>query len=327
MTEQQLREQVVKIAYSFYGYNEVDGSHKDILAVYNDHKPLARSYKVKPTDAWCATFVSAVFIRAGLTDIAPTECSCPKMIELYKKKGRWVENDNHKPQPGDVIMYDWQDSGAGDNTGNPDHVGIVYSVSGTTLKIIEGNISNRVDFRTLQVGGKYIRGYCTPDYSAAAGTAKPKPTTPAQEEKPVSAPQSLLAGDVVELKAAAKQYYPGGPTIPAWVKNYEHLVTQATNSGKAVYKGGKQCVLLGKKRVKGQKSTQAGISTWVAVDNLVFIEAVDSTYELYTVKTGDTLWGIAASKLGAGSRYPEIKRLNNLTSEVIRKGQQLKLPK
>jgi len=29
-------------------------------------------------------------------------------------------------------MYDWQDSGIGDNTGNPDHVGIVTKVTGIT---------------------------------------------------------------------------------------------------------------------------------------------------------------------------------------------------
>ena len=46
----------------------------------------------------------------------------------------------------------------------------------------------------------------------------------------------------------------------------------------------------------------------------------------YTVRQGDSLWAIAASQLGNGSRYKEIKTLNGLTSDTIHAGQTLKLP-
>lgn len=46
----------------------------------------------------------------------------------------------------------------------------------------------------------------------------------------------------------------------------------------------------------------------------------------YKVKKGDSLWAIAQEHLGNGSRYPEIKSLNNLTNDVIYPGQILKLP-
>ena len=46
----------------------------------------------------------------------------------------------------------------------------------------------------------------------------------------------------------------------------------------------------------------------------------------YTVKSGDTLWDIASKCLGRGSRYPEIKILNGLTSDTIYPEQTLKLP-
>ena len=82
MTEKQLREKVVKIMQSWLGYNEANGSYKRIIDIYNSHRPLARGYAVRYTDEWCATAVSAAFIQAGLTDIAPTECSCSRMIEL-----------------------------------------------------------------------------------------------------------------------------------------------------------------------------------------------------------------------------------------------------
>lgn len=46
----------------------------------------------------------------------------------------------------------------------------------------------------------------------------------------------------------------------------------------------------------------------------------------YTVKSGDSLWAIAAKLLGNGSRYSEIKALNGLKNDTIRPGQVLKIP-
>ena len=168
------RQKLVNMAASFIGCKESDGSHRQIIDIYNAHKPLARGYAVKYTDAWCATFVSAMAIKCGLTDIIPTECSCGKMIELFKKLGVWQESDARVPQPGDVIFYDWDDSGRGDNTGNSDHVGIVEKISGTTITVIEGNYSDAVKRRTLKVNGRYIRGYGVPKYKASSSAAADK---------------------------------------------------------------------------------------------------------------------------------------------------------
>ena len=161
------RNAVVKQAQSWIGCKESDGSHKKIIDVYNSHKPLARGYKVKYTDSWCAAFVSAVSIKCGYTVIIPTECSCPQMIELFKDLGEWVENDAYKPRAGDIILYDWNDSGSGDNTGTPDHIGIVEKVSGNTITIIEGNKGDAVARRTIQVNGVTIRGYGVPKYDGS----------------------------------------------------------------------------------------------------------------------------------------------------------------
>lgn len=46
----------------------------------------------------------------------------------------------------------------------------------------------------------------------------------------------------------------------------------------------------------------------------------------YTVKHGDSLWGIAERELGNGLLYEEIKRLNGLDGYMIYPGQVLKLP-
>ena len=55
-------------------------------------------------------------------------------------------------------------------------------------------------------------------------------------------------------------------------------------------------------------------------------ESDDADYRVHTVVKGDTLWDIAALYLGKGSRYPEIKKLNGLTSNVIYSGWKLKIP-
>ena len=168
MTENQLRSSVVSIMKGWLGWSEANGKFKRIIDTYNNHKPLAQGYKVKYTDEWCATAVSAAFIKAGLTDIGFTECSCNRMIALYKAKGRWEEKDSYVPKMGDIIMYDWQDNGVGDNVGSADHVGLVVAVNGTKLTIIEGNKNEAVAYRSINVNGKYIRGYCLPDYASKA---------------------------------------------------------------------------------------------------------------------------------------------------------------
>ena len=40
---------------SYLGCKEANGSHRKIIDLYNSHKPLARGYAVKYTDAWCST--------------------------------------------------------------------------------------------------------------------------------------------------------------------------------------------------------------------------------------------------------------------------------
>lgn len=158
------REAIVSEAISHIGVKEGTVLHHKIIDRYNSRKPLPRGYAVKYTDPWCATFISYLAIVMGYTDIIPVECGCPQMIELAKKMGIWVEDDSYVPKPGDIVLYDWQDSGSGDNTGTADHIGIVEKVVGRTETVIEGNYQDSVKRRELAVNGRYIRGYIVPKY-------------------------------------------------------------------------------------------------------------------------------------------------------------------
>ena len=55
-------------------------------------------------------------------------------------------------------------------------------------------------------------------------------------------------------------------------------------------------------------------------------EKKEETYRIHTVVKGDTLWDIAKKYLSNGSRYPEIKELNDLKSNTIYSGWKLKIP-
>jgi hypothetical protein len=167
------REEIVKKAESWVGRNEKDGSFKEIIDLYNKG---TRGYNVKYTDEWCATMIGALAIATGNTDIIPVECSCGRMIELAKKMGIWQEKDDYVPKIADIGMYDWNDSGKGDNTGWPDHVGIVteaptitwHQPSNNRIKVVEGNKSSAVGNRSISVNSKYIRGYITPKYDESS---------------------------------------------------------------------------------------------------------------------------------------------------------------
>ena len=175
MTEQQVRQKAVSTAQAWLGCKESNGTHKQIIDLYNSVKPLPRGYAVKYTDAWCATYISAVGIAAGMSGIIFRECGCGAMIELYKAAGRWQENDGYVPKKGDIIFYDWEDTGKGDNTGYPDHEGMICEVFGNKLHIIEGNKNNAVEYRDIEVNSRYIRGYGLPDYASMAA-AEPEKT-------------------------------------------------------------------------------------------------------------------------------------------------------
>lgn len=162
--EKDLRLQVVHTAEKWLGTNEEDGSHRQIIDLYNAHTPLARGYAVSYEDAWCAAFVSVVAMECNLTHIIPPECGCDPQIALFQKLGCWEEADDYVPLPGDLIYYHWNCEEPGDCTCVTDHVGIVVATAGRFIKVIEGNKDNDVSYRYVRVDAPSIRGYGVPNY-------------------------------------------------------------------------------------------------------------------------------------------------------------------
>ncbi|HBL40500.1 MAG TPA: hypothetical protein DDY98_02595 [Ruminococcaceae bacterium] len=63
-----------------------------------------------------------------------------------------------------------------------------------------------------------------------------------------------------------------------------------------------------------------------AITGKAIAPKAETSGRTYTVKKGDTLWQIAHTQLGKGSRYAEIAKLNNIKGNTVKVGQVLKLP-
>ena len=81
------------------------------------------------SEAWCADFVSWVVSKAGGSMNDPY---CPSVKNNLIASGNWKGKTN--PQPGDLVLFDWD----GDRVA--DHIGIVKSVNRDgSVQTIEGN--------------------------------------------------------------------------------------------------------------------------------------------------------------------------------------------
>lgn len=168
----------IGVMSSWVGKSRSAGTHHDIIDLYNSHKPLARGYAVTYSDAYCDTTISAVFIKLNAVDlIGGTECGVEAHVALFKKAGIWEEDGTVIPQPGWLIVYNWDD-GSQPNDGYSDHIGMVEKVSGNTITCIEGNMSGGiVGRRNIPIGYGYIRGYAKPKYASSSSSTNTNTST------------------------------------------------------------------------------------------------------------------------------------------------------
>ena len=181
-TAKDLRKKLVKTALEDIGAKEGGKKHKHIIDVFNTVHP--DGWGMTTSAPWCAAAVSSWAIEAFGAEKAkkffPLSANCGTIIKKAKEMGIWKEKDSYKPTVGDWILYDWQDSGKGDNTGSPDHVGLVQKVGEKFFTVIEGNKNDAVENRRVAINGKYVRGFVVPDY--AKMVPKPKKAEPKKTE-------------------------------------------------------------------------------------------------------------------------------------------------
>lgn len=168
MTETELRLHAALQGAKWLGTKEGSADHRRLLAIYNGIRPLPRGYAMQASDPWCAAFVSVAAVEAGIESLVPLECSCGKIIDGARRMGIWVEDDAHVPQIGDWLLYNWDAAKTGDDTGSPDHIGIVVGVNDGELLVVEGNYDNAVKLRRVPVNGSKIRGFVCPRYDTLA---------------------------------------------------------------------------------------------------------------------------------------------------------------
>lgn len=151
-----MKKKLIETALAWLGVKEGSEKHKEIVDLYNSQAKLPRGYKVKYTDSWCATFVSACFMKAGIS--APLECSCYYMWKQYKEAGQTVQRG--MVEPGDIVFYTW------DNGKSTHHVGIVEAVDCLGyMTVIEGNKNDEVGKRRIKYDSLSIYAIARPYYA------------------------------------------------------------------------------------------------------------------------------------------------------------------
>lgn len=108
----------------------------------------------RPSEAWCADFVSYCVKHAGLHTV--NTASAQGVAQELAAKGRWKGRSN--PQPGDAVTFNWSGS-----HGWADHVGLVEKVfkrNGVTyIQTIEGNSGDAVTRHVYPANSQYINGF------------------------------------------------------------------------------------------------------------------------------------------------------------------------
>lgn len=145
-----------------------------------------------------------------------------------------------------------------------------------------------------------------------------------------AAVKELLAkGDATEEQPAEEQ--PTTPSAPA-TEDYPAKLTTGYYRVRKAWKDSKSQIgayrILANAKAAADKNpgTQVFTNDGVAIYPTAEVPDTTEEYRVHTVVKGDTLWEIAKKYLGDGSRYPEIKALNSLKSNVIYSGWKLKIP-
>lgn len=215
---------LISTAVKYVGVTEPSGDD-DIIKSYNNLAGASFGYSV----AWCQMFVVMMQKYAGLAPYITASCTTAR--NYYKLKGVWVT----APKPGYLIYFDW------DRSGDCDHVGIVVSVIGNTVGVIEGNASNStgndaVCYKEYQIGYSKIAGYANIGGVAAESnipttdTGKPKETVASSNIKSKVMTFQRYLNNKLGANLAIDGVY-GKNTRNAAVKLYQQFLNDRYRAG------------------------------------------------------------------------------------------------
>lgn len=244
--------------------------------------------------AWCCAFIWWVFRKCGLLMkfcAGNKTAYCPFVVNWAKAHNQWVTSGY---QLGDILLYDWNGDGLAD------HIGWCAGVAGGYAKSIEGNSSDAVRLNSQPFSK--IMGAYRPIYDEGSSSVVTKPDSSSKE--------TALNKDGTYIVKSGDNLWMIGQRLGI---NYLEIAKANNIQSPYVIRPGQVLIMPGAKKEEIQTNSKDSLES-------------ESSGKMYTVKSGDTLWAIAQRELGNGSRWTEIKKANNLTSDLIRPGQVLRIP-
>jgi len=112
-------------------------------------------------EPWCNAFIAYCADRSGNGGVIGKYAWVPGQIAFFKNKGQ-LHQPSGVPRAGDIVFFCWCGKREGD------HVGLVESVTSTSINTIEGNVGGypgSVLRRSFKLTDASIIGYGRPAYS------------------------------------------------------------------------------------------------------------------------------------------------------------------
>ena len=119
---------VIELAVAEAGY--VEGKNN-----LNKFAPVAGHANNQP---WCNTFISAMFIQAGIREAIPITASCAATLAWGIKNKRIIQTE--KAKRGDLLIFDFTKSG------QAQHIGLAvknFNLKTNTIQTMEGNTGEK----------------------------------------------------------------------------------------------------------------------------------------------------------------------------------------
>mgnify|MGYP004600426143 CR=1 FL=1 len=281
-SEEELRSSVVSVASGEVGYTGTSTNSK-----YGDWF----GYQ----GGWCTTFVLWCFNQVGESSntklngvIIPRGGNCNSMISWFKDKGRYYSPSDYTPNQGDLVFFDWNESGS------CDHVGIVNYTSGSTVYTIEGNCSGKVKAREYTAKGSKpynnisaIIGYASPNYASVSGQSE-QTTAQSTTAKPTTKKATTTKKPTTKKQTTTKK------TTTTKQTTTKHTTTTATTKQTTAKPTAKESTTRTTTQTTAQTTTEfttesTTVSTFQASETTVSLTNLSIYASNYDLQVGDSV--------------------------------------